>query len=224
MLPIAAMCAVLLGAAPVSAQGASGDASSLPVAQALRLLPPLILGAAEAKMEAPAAAPSLDFDLLGAPAQPAQPPVDEGALATRRSMLKVHQGLGIGLMALELSTLVLGQLNYRDRFGGGDRSGRFTRAHAALAYTTFGLFVTNELIAFLAPSPLRKESQGFDRATLHRVAMMTAAAGMLASVVMGIVTSERAGYENQRDLAKAHLFIGYGTYAAMAVGVSAFIF
>lgn len=198
----------------------------------LRLSPPVLLAQSEPQpapeaAAAPEPAASLDFDLLGKPAQPdaaAQPAVDEEAVATRRAMLKVHQGLGIGLLVLQLSTVVLGQVNYRDLYGGGDRSGSFRRPHQALAYSTFALFVTNELIALLAPTPIQRQTQGVDRTLLHKVGMFTAMAGMLAELVLGIASAELAGKNDQRDFAKAHLFVGYGTFAAMAFGASMMIF
>lgn len=214
MTRLALVVAFLLVGGPAVASPAGLDG-------ALELEPPRLLAQADA---APEAAPGLDFDLLGEPPAPLVPGPDPRAVDARRAMLKVHQALGIGLMALEASTLVIGQLHYYDRYGGGSRSGRYNTAHAALAYTTFGFFVTNELLAFLAPSPIRKERQGFDRATLHRVAMITAAVGMLTQVGMGIYSAHVADWDTRRDLAKVHLGIGYGTYAAMLVGASAFVF
>jgi hypothetical protein len=217
-------------------------------AQELRLTPPLLLAQADAPAPAATAAPEpapaaaatpelaapvkppLDFDLLGAPAAPATPaaneaPVDESTIFKRRGMFQVHQAIGISLLVLDLTTVVLGQLNYRDRFGGGgERSGRFSRAHSAFAYTTFALFVTNGLIALLAPVPPGRQSQGFDRTMLHRVSMLAAAACLVTQIVLGIVTVERAGRVDQQDLAKVHLFVGYGTFAALAVGAAAMVF
>ncbi|HEY3446819.1 MAG TPA: hypothetical protein VGK67_10670 [Myxococcales bacterium] len=246
MRRLAAMLTVALAAVPMLARAEPGPALRF---ESMRLTPPILLAQADAhpqeqpgvaeqaptkpaaKPAEPAASPSaapapnLDFDLLGKPAQPeAQPAVDEEAVATRRAMLKVHQGLGIGLLVLQLSTVVLGQINYRDIYGGGDRSFRFKRPHQALAYTTFGLFVTNELIALLAPTPIKKQTQGVDRTLLHKIAMFTAMAGMVAEIVLGITSAELAGKNDQRDFAKAHLFIGYGTFVAMALGASAMIF
>ena len=51
-----------------------------------------------------------------------------------------------------------------------------------------------------------------------------AAAGMLAQGVLGVYTSQREGYLNQEQFAKMHLAIGYGTLAAMTVGVGALVF
>ncbi len=164
---------------------------------------------------------SLDFDLLGAP--PPQPHVDEGALRLRRGMLTAHQAVGFGLFSLQLATTIVGQLNYSDRFAGGPSTAKYQQTHAILAYATLATFAADGLLALLAPAPL-KRSEGFDRVTLHKVAMFTAAAGMAAQGVLGIVTREREGYLNQPDLAAAHLVIGYVTLAAVTVGVGAIVF
>ncbi len=208
---------------------ATTPSAGLLLPERLELQPPVLLAQAEAPAAAqppsPAPTPAMDFDLLGDAPKPTEPAVDQEALKTRRTMLKVHQGLGIGLMVLELATVVMGQVNYRDLYGGGDRTGQFKLTHQVLSYSTLGVFVTNELLALLAPSPLKKTSQGFDRTMVHRIAMFTAAAGMIANLVMGVVTAYTLpGKDTQRDLAKAHLFVGYGTYAAMAVGASVMIF
>ncbi len=167
------------------------------------------------------APPRLDFDLLGAPA-PA-PKVDEGALRLRRTMLSWHQGAGLALLALQLATTVVGQLNYSDRFAGGPSTGRYELSHKVLAYSTLGLFAIDGSLALLAPSPVRRD-EGFDRVTLHKIAMFTAAVGMLAQGILGVVTREREGYLNQSQLATIHLAVGYATLAAVGVGVGALTF
>ena len=119
--------------------------------------------------------------------------------------------------------MVLGQRNYSERFG-GPSTGRYELSHAAVSFTTFGVFAGTGLVALLAPSPLEKKSHGFDRATLHKVAMFTAAAGMATQAGLGIGTVSREGYQNQKTLAQAHLAVGYFTLAAMLVGVGAMVF
>lgn len=187
---------------------------------------PVLLAAADPKKEPaktkPAEPPGMDFDLLGAP-KPPPPPPDVGALRLRRTMLTAHQGIGFGLIGLQLATTVVGQLNYSDRFHGGPSTGRYQLSHAALAYTTLGVFVVNGAIALLAPSPVKKPMK-MDRVMLHRIGMFTAAAGMVAQGVTGIYTRQREGYLNQERLGTTHLAIGYVTLAAMAVGVGAIVF
>ncbi len=166
--------------------------------------------------------PDLGFDLLGEAPAPA-PSADDKRLTVRRSILKVHQGLGLAVVTLQLATTVLGQLNYHDRYL-GQATNDFKQLHAGFAYATFALFAANGAIALLAPPRPEGEREGFDRTTLHKVSMLTAGAGMVAQVVLGVITSQHVGKADQRTLAQVHLGIGYGTLAATAVGVGAIVF
>lgn len=163
---------------------------------------------------------SLDFDLLGE-AKPPPEAADHRKLRLRRKMLTVHQGIGLGLVALQLGTTVVGQLNYSDRFRGPD-TGRYRLAHKTLAYSTLGVFAVNGLLALLAPSP--NTPRKLDRVMVHRLAMFTAAAGMLAQGVLGIYTRERIGRLDQDRFATAHLVVGYATLAALLTGVGVLVF
>ena len=170
---------------------------------------------------APTPAPSLDFDLL---APPPPPPGQDPALARRRTLLDWHQGLGIGLFGLTLATTVVGQLNYDDRFVGSRPStGNYLAPHAVLATSTLVAFAATGMLALLAPAPpVRRD--GFDRITLHKIAMFTAAAGMAAEGALGLWTQRREGYLNQESLARAHLVLGYVVLAAVTTGVAAIVF
>jgi hypothetical protein len=163
----------------------------------------------------------MDFDLLGE-AKPPPDTADAGALRLRRKMLTAHQAIGFGLVGMQLATTVVGQLNYSDRFG-GPSTAQYQLSHAALAYTTLGLFVVNGAIALLAPSPVHR-GYAMDRVMVHRIAMFTAAAGMLAQGILGVYTRQREGYLNQEQIGTTHLAIGYVTLAAMATGVGVLVF
>jgi hypothetical protein len=165
--------------------------------------------------------PPVDFELLEAPPPPKK--VDEAALQRRRTMLTLHQGVGLGMFALALANTVTGQLNYSDRFASGPSTGRYELAHQITAYATLGAFAATGLLAAFAPNPLPK-SGGFDRTTLHKLAMLTATAGYATSAVLGIYTAQREGYLNQQSLATAHLVVGYVTFAALTLGVGAIVF
>jgi hypothetical protein len=175
-------------------------------------------GEGEAK---PAPPPPLDFDLLGEAKPPAEGP-DAERMRRRRSMLRLHQGIGLGLLGLQVATTAVGQLNYSDKYAGGPQTDQYRLAHKTLAYTTFAVFATNGLIALLAPSPGTPKK--LDRVMVHRIAMLVATAGMVTQVGLGVYTRERVGYEDQERLATAHLAVGYVTLAAMLVGVGALIF
>jgi hypothetical protein len=162
-----------------------------------------------------------DIDLLGKP--PPAPVVDEAAVQRRRLLLNLHQGAGIGMFTIALANTVVGQLNYSDRFANGPSTGRYQLAHQITGYATVGAFAATGLLAAFAPNPL-PHGRGFDRVTLHKLSMMTAAAGMAAETVLGIWTASREGYLNQHDFAAAHLVIGYLTFAALSFGVGAIVF
>lgn len=167
-----------------------------------------------------------DFNLL--PATPEQQvPVNaklENAIKTRRSMLELHQGFGIATVVLMAATVVVGQLNYSDRFGGGSGTGRFELLHDGLASVTTLTFATAGLLALLAPVPLKKKSEGIDTITIHKWSMLGASLGMAAEVALGILTASREGFANQPSLATTHLVIGYATAAFLGTGVGALFF
>jgi hypothetical protein len=164
----------------------------------------------------------LDFDLLGEAEAPADAP-DSGKMKLRRRMLTLHQGVGFGLLALQLGTTVVGQLNYRDKFATPANTEKWRLPHKVLAYAATGAFVLNGALALTAPAPVKRPLR-LDRVMVHRIALFTAAAGMAAQVGLGIYTASREGYDDQRGLAKAHLYVGYGTLAAMLAGVGVLVF
>jgi len=168
--------------------------------------------------------PSLDFDLLGTPkAQDRK--IDDAALKRRRTMLDLHQKIGLGLVALQAATTIVGQLNWSDKYGGTAPpvTGRYELSHSVLAYTTLGVFAVNGALALLAPGSQVKKKE-WDRTTLHKVGMALAAAGMAAQGVVGIWADRREGYLDQKKLATTHLVIGYATLVAVGVGVGAIVF
>jgi len=172
---------------------------------------------------APAASPDdLDFDLLGEAKAPADAP-DPAAMKRRRQQLSLHQGVGMGLLALQIGTTVVGQLNYRDKFATHANTEKWRMPHKVLAYTTTGVFLIGGALALTAPAPVKRPTQ-LDRVTAHRIAMFAAALGMATQIGLGLYTHSREGYQNQQDLAKAHLYIGYGTLACMLVGVGVLVF
>jgi cytochrome b561 len=168
--------------------------------------------------------PSLDFDLLGKPKPPAEK-IDDAAMKRRRTMLDLHQKVGLGLVALQAATTLVGQLNYSDKYGGSSPAvtGRYELSHSVLAYTTLGVFAVNGALALLAPGSQVKKKE-WDRTTLHKIGMALAAAGMAAQGAVGIWADRREGYLDQKKLATTHLVIGYATLVAVGVGVGAIVF
>ena len=218
-LPFAGAAAILvLAAAPRPAQGLGllerelsldlGGPGRAPLAVALAAAPPK---------------DDLDFDLLGKPKPPPPPSEEDARMKKRRTYLQWHQKVGLTMLALETATVVVGQLNYDDKFGTSN-TGRYVLPHQVLAYTTFAAFATAGTLALLAPRPKDKPDRGWDRVRVHKIFMALATAGMIAQVYYGIHTRNREGYLDQQDVAKTHLAIGYATLAATGVAVGVLVF
>lgn len=175
----------------------------------------------------PAAADD-DFDLL-APAPTldaeARAKAEETtrALERRRWMLQMHQVAGFVNLAAMTTAVVLGQLNFSDKYGGGGDTGKFITPHAIAAYTSAAIFTGTGLLALFAPSPIDKPAR-LDSATLHKTAMAIATAGMIGEVVLGIITASQEGKLSQRDLALVHQINGYVTLGATATGFTVLFF
>jgi len=169
-------------------------------------------------------APStLDFELL-----PPEPPPDPAKLLTlehdvrvRRSLIQWHTGLGIATTILMAATVITGQLDYTDRFGGGTSTGQYEAWHTGFEALTTTTFAVDGLLALFAPVPYPKEDHSVSSLTVHKVAMIIATLGFASEVPLGIVTVAREGHADQSSLALVHLVVGYVTSAAMVAGVSA---
>jgi hypothetical protein len=163
-----------------------------------------------------------DFELLAPEKPPDEATKDRDRqlmrdLGRRRTMLQLHQLGGYATMATLTAAVVLGQVNYLDKYGGGGDTGRWITPHAIAAFTAAGVFTATGLLAILAPSPFEKKLRA-DTVTLHRIAMAVATAGFVAQVVLGPVTASKEGQLSQRDFALAHQIIGYTTLVATYTG------
>jgi hypothetical protein len=168
--------------------------------------------------------PDLNFDIPATLAPQQEVSSRDSQLSLRRGMLVGHQALGFGLLAIDLGATIVGQLNYNDHFVSGAPTFRYQSAHRTLAWATVATFVATGALAVFAPSPPRRVSQGFDRVALHKWCMASATAAMVAQAALGMATAGREGQLNQQDLGKAHLAIGYFTFAALAIGFGALVF
>lgn len=176
----------------------------------------------------PPATPANDFDLLppekvADPAERAREEQLQRALDRRRTLLQLHQGLGFATVAAVGAAVVIGQLNYNDKYGGLGDTGKYNTAHKIAGYGAFGIFTATGLFALLAPSPFDKPLR-FDTGTLHKASMAVATAGMVAQVALGIFTRGKEGTLAQRDLALAHQIVGYTTLVATTTGFFIFAF
>jgi hypothetical protein len=169
-----------------------------------------------------------DVDLLPAAAAPdaaevARQQALERELQTRRTMLQLHQLGGMLTLATLGATVVFGELNYIDRYGGGGDTRRWYEWHRWFAFTSAAIFAGTGALALFAPSPLEKPMR-LDTAMLHRIAMGVATAGMVTQIVLGFVTAGKGGSLSQRDFALAHQIVGFATFGATAVGFGVLTF
>ena len=142
----------------------------------------------------------------------------------RRSILQWHQALGFVTLAALAVTDVIGTLSYYDKYtANGSDTGRFSTWHEGLRIGTTGLFGITGILALSAPNPYPKPLK-LDAALLHKLSMLMAAACFTAQIVMGPIMAVSDGKLFQKDMALAHLVIGYGAFAFMGVGTLAFVF
>ena len=178
--------------------------------------------------------PALDFDFFGGqaggPATP-NPTVDpaaaeiEGKSQTRRWMLKVHQTLGITTWALMVGTVVVGQLNYNQLWGGGGGSTKWQTPHRVLVLSTSILFTTTATFSIFAPKPYDKPLR-LDTGLVHRIAAIGATLGMVSEAVLGWITTHQAnaGNPHSRTMARTHQIIGYSTLGFLTVAGTVWVF
>jgi hypothetical protein len=169
----------------------------------------------------------LDFDLLGDKKdQPPSPEALEVAhqQQVRRAFLSFHQVIGLSTLTMLAATVIVGQLNYLDRFAGGaPNTARWEVPHEVLATATLVGFATTGAVGLLAPKPDDKP-RGFDTTAVHKICMGAAALGMAAELALGFYTAGHEGLANQKQLAEVHQYIGFSTFGFMTIGAGAFIF
>jgi hypothetical protein len=166
--------------------------------------------------------PDDDFNLLAPEKKPdgaalARQARIQSEISRRRTLLRLHQIGGFATLATMTATVVLGQLNYIDKYGGGGDIGTYQTTHRLVAYTAAGVFAATGILAVLAPNPFEKPLR-LDTATLHKASMIVATAGLATQIVLGILTAGKEGTLAQRDFALAHQIVGYTTLAATAAG------
>jgi hypothetical protein len=202
------------------------DVIDVPLAAMPRLHLVDVTLAAESEA-APAPAGDLDFNLL----EPEKPRAASGPELRReaqgrqrRTMLTLHQGIGLATLGLLAATVVVGQLNYMDRFAvGAPGTARFETAHTVLATTTLTGFAATGVLGLLAPVPY-DQPRHLDTIAVHKLFMGGATLGMMTELGLGFYTASHEGLEHQRTFAQVHQVIGYSTLGLMAMGASALLF
>ncbi|MHA7634904.1 hypothetical protein [Corallococcus sp. M7] len=166
--------------------------------------------------------PSLDFDLLTPEAEASKGLLDpdlQKDLETRRTMLKLHQGLGLAMAGGLTAATVLGQIQFSRSFtdGGGDNRSLLAW-HRGVVIGTSLLFATVGTLGILAPDPVERPFQ-WDTVTFHKIFMSLATAGMIAQAVLGILATHSYGEITEPKYATAHQVVGYATLGCVAAGI-----
>jgi cytochrome b561 len=194
------------------------------------LLVPRLTLQVDASGGATPAEPSLNFDDLLPPAPPSAVDLKlESDIQTRRTLLQIHQALGIATVVLMVTTLVLGQINYDNIYGNGFKNDTsYLGVHEGFAIATTTTFVAGGLLALLAPSSMKHPSSsgGVDTITIHKWSMLVAAVGFATQIVLGVVAESQRNTQPAaaKDLATAHLVTGYVTGAALFTGTAVLFF
>ncbi len=172
--------------------------------------------------------PSMDFDLLEPSTTAAEAPVQvdpelERAIARRRTMLSIHQGLGIAMAATLAATVVVGQLNFNDRYRGFGDTGKYEGWHTGLVVASSTLFVGTGLLGVLAPSPSRRSSAGTPSPST-KSSWPWPLPACSPRWCWARLTDTREGKLSQVDLATAHQALGYATMGAVTAGALMIVF
>jgi hypothetical protein len=149
----------------------------------------------------------------------------ESKASTRRWMLKTHQTLGVATWLLLASTVIVGQLNYNQLYGGGGGSSKWQTPHRYLVVSTSIAFAGTGTFAIFAPNPYPKPLH-FDTGLVHRMAVIGATLGMLAEGYLGWVATHEAnaGNPQSRTMARAHQAIGYTTLGFLTIAGTVWLF
>jgi cytochrome b561 len=168
--------------------------------------------------------PDLDFLLLDEKAPlPARDAAFEARVQRRRTLLDVHQAAGLATLGLMATTVVVGQLNYHDLYGGGGGTLKYRNAHIGLVGATTASYAFTGALALGAPEPYPKRLR-FDTATVHKASMALTTLGLAGQIVLGYLTHNPRQGDDPRRLAQAHQALGYATLGTMTIGAVTLLF
>lgn len=176
-----------------------------------------------------------------APAAPTDQAEYVKQLRKRAKMAKIHRALGITTWASMAITVASGTVQYHNLYGGGslektpctkgdawpnnNQCHGAPLLHAIPGFVTGGLYFTTLGLEMFMPDPdhaAQGDSQFAKKLRTHKILRWVHLAGMVAQIGLGIVMAnpalglERAtDYKTLQALSRAHLGIGYATFAAL---------
>ena len=132
-------------------------------------------------------------------------------LKIRRTMFRIHQGVGLATAAAMLAQGFVGNNLYKN-------GGRNTKdVHESLAVGINIGYITTGLMSFAAPPPMINRKK-FDNIKLHKILSMVHLSGMIATNVL----ADQAGDNIQ--MKKWHRAAGMTTFAAYAAAIASIKF
>jgi hypothetical protein len=179
----------------------------------------------------------LDADEADATDEPEERPEIAEALAQRRDLRIPHIIAGNATFGSMTGTFIFGWMHFADLYGYSGAAGDAGCArgepilgtqmcqgpvwpHLIGSIVATTAFSTAFLLSVLMPDPVGLAEQDSSRAdwlTVHRVLRWGLLGLLIAQVALGVVTStvELDSFDDQRNLAIAHLALGSVTYAAL---------
>ena len=172
-------------------------------------------------------------------------PADSGdyvvQLRRRAKIAKIHRTLGIATWAATAIAVITGTIQFHNLYGGGKRDKTpcvkgdawpnqrqcygSELIHGIPGFVAGGLYFTTMTLAWAMPDP-DKAAEGNSKfaktVRTHKILRWVHLAGMLAQISIGIVMANPKLALNRTDdyntlqaLSRAHLGIGYATFAAL---------
>lgn len=136
----------------------------------------------------------------------------EHELKVRRTMLKIHQGVGITTAAAMLAQGIVGSKLYRNY------SDDLKKVHTGLATGINIGYITTGLMSFAAPPPL-VTGKRFDNIKLHKTLAIVHISGMIATNILSHQIAKSQDPQQLRTFHKAAAFTTFGAYAAAIASV-----
>jgi hypothetical protein len=134
----------------------------------------------------------------------------EHELKIRRTMFRIHQGVGLATAAGMVAQGFVGARLYKN-------GGNIKDIHEGLATGINIGYITTGLMSFMAPPPMINRKK-FDNIKLHKILSVVHISGMIATNVLA-GQLEGANYSKIKPIHRAVAFTTFGAYAAAIASI-----